>query len=245
MLGSAVVRLGALLGLLAAPATAGYSHYFTWHSAPSDGALRECMKEMRLLVEARRTTLAGPDADGPPEVHLDSLAFNGAGEEDSHEPFFFPGEINRNPPIKGIPNGWNSCKTAGKPYDDVVTACLIVARDHFPESVLAIDSDGYWIDGDWAGGAALYTVVLHRAAHNPLGGEAVPGEQVNPVKSERSSVPSGRLTMIILGLAAVLFLLETGVGVRRSGATPGVRSVAKAPTRSPVRGGRSLRFGRT
>jgi hypothetical protein len=64
--------------------------------------------------------------------------------------------------------GFNFCKTAGKPYDEVVTACLLVARDHFPEDILSIDSDGSWSDGDWQEGTKLYTTVLGRPARNPM-----------------------------------------------------------------------------
>ncbi|HVH45244.1 MAG TPA: hypothetical protein VM925_22985 [Labilithrix sp.] len=44
-------------------------------------------------------------------------------------------------------------KTAQNPYDEVVVACLFVAKDHFPYDVLEISSDGD--NSDWAAGARL------------------------------------------------------------------------------------------
>src|SRR6516225_2688927 len=136
--------LAILFLFLAAPAArGGYSHYFTWYKKPDSAKLKECLARMRQVVSASRSILAGPDGDGSPIVEAFHLEFNGKGEEQSHEPFVFPGEM-----------GCNFCKTACKPYDAAVTACLIVARDHFPESVLEIASDGSW--SDWEEGRALY-----------------------------------------------------------------------------------------
>jgi len=139
-------------------AWAGYTHYFTWQKAPEDAALKECIREMNLLVEARKSMLIAPDQPGstPGSPKLDAMRvdFNGLGK-DAHEPFVFPGKAE-----------FNFCKTFGKPYDEVVTGCLLVASDHFAPSVLSIDSDGSW--EDWKAGASLYTSVLKRPAKNPL-----------------------------------------------------------------------------
>jgi hypothetical protein len=81
---------------------------------------------------------------------------NGIGDG-ANEPFVFPGEL-----------GFNFCKTEGKPYDAVVTACLLVAHDHFPTSVLSIDSDGSYSEGDWEEGIKLYSSVLGRIPRNPI-----------------------------------------------------------------------------
>jgi hypothetical protein len=152
-----------LLLLSCVQACAGYTHYFTWHEAPSDLALTQCVAEMSLLIDARKSILVGPDLPGAiagsPKVEAARVDINGIGD-DAHEPFVFPGEV-----------GFNFCKTQWKPYDEVVTACLIVARDHFPKSVLAISSDGSW--ADWAAGASLYSSVLHRGAKNPMGGDVL------------------------------------------------------------------------
>ncbi len=137
-------------------ADAGYTHYWTWHQKPSDTELKACVDEIRRIVGVRTNILVGPD--GSSSVILDTahVDLNDIGD-DAHEPFVFPGEL-----------GFNFCKTEGKPYDAVVTACLLIARDHFPQSTLSISSDGSWTDGDWQEGTKLYASVLGRSARNPM-----------------------------------------------------------------------------
>jgi hypothetical protein len=139
-------------------ARAGYTQYWTWKEKPDDKALKACIQEMRLIISARTNILANPDGNAGSTAIITetNVDLNGIGEL-SHEPFVFPGEP-----------GFNFCKTAGKPYDAVVTACLMVARDHFPIKTLEIDSDGDWNSGDWNDGANLYASVLNRAANNPM-----------------------------------------------------------------------------
>lgn len=139
-------------------AFASYDHYFTWNQKPNEADLKQCVAEMNALINARKDMLVSPDLEGsvPGSLKLESLKvdFNGVGN-DAHEPFVFPGT-----------NGFNFCTTDGKPYDEVVTACLIVARDHFSPKVLSINSDGSW--DDWEKGAKLYTSVFHRPAKSPI-----------------------------------------------------------------------------
>ena len=143
---------------------AGYTHYFTWHEKPKDAELKACVGEMNLLIEVRKSMLVSPDVEGavPGSLKLETMHvdFNGIGD-DAHEPFVFPGT-----------DGFNFCKTAYKPYDEVVTACLLVARDHFPPSVLSISSDGSW--EDWTNGATLYNSVFHRPARIPFTSDYIP-----------------------------------------------------------------------
>jgi hypothetical protein len=112
---------------------------------------------MNRLIVSRKAILVSPDVEGAKagQLKLEALKvdFNGLGE-DAHEPFVFPGQP-----------GFNFCKTAYKPYDEVVTACLIAARDYFPPSILNISSDGSWLD--WSDGAKLYSRVLNRTPHDP------------------------------------------------------------------------------
>lgn len=136
-------------------AHAGYTHYFTWHQRPDESALKSCVSEMREIIGARTNILVGPNGPGTMIVDSTNVDLNGIGD-DAHEPFVFPGEL-----------GFNFCKTEGKPYDAVVTACLLVCRDHFPSSVLSIDSDGSW-PNDWQDGIKLYSSVLGRTPPNPM-----------------------------------------------------------------------------
>src|SRR5439155_10764847 len=123
---SLMPRLAALLVLLAATlfgrsAYAGYTHYWTWHKEPSAQAVEACLADVKRVVETRRDRLAdaeertGNDArfelSEPGDAAMRTrLAFNGIGKR-AHEPFAFPGSM-----------GFNFCKTAGKPYDEIVVA---------------------------------------------------------------------------------------------------------------------------
>jgi len=61
--------------------------------------------------------------------------------------------------------GFDFCKTARKPYDDVVVACLCVLA----ETGLDVSSDG---DGEeWEEGRALAQEVLGRPIANPIASE--------------------------------------------------------------------------
>lgn len=122
---------------------AGYTHYFTWLSQPDPDEIARCVERMSQVVNAAGNLVAGIDGTGEVEILSHELAFNGRVPLD-HEPFVFPGQA-----------GFNFCKTAYKPYDAVVTAALIVARDCFPADLLEITSDGPW--PAWSDGAELYT----------------------------------------------------------------------------------------
>lgn len=71
---------------------------------------------------------------------------------------------------------WAFCKTARKPYDAVVGAILIAAKDAFGARI-EISSDGHFNDGQasrdshgtWADARALYEAALGRPAKDPLG----------------------------------------------------------------------------
>lgn len=148
----------AILALSSIRARAGYTHYYTWKQTPDPAAIKACVAEMNRVIEARKSILISPDlpdsTPGSLKLSATNVDFNGTGEN-AHEPFVFPDR-----------NSFNFCKTAWKPYDEVVTACLIVARDHFPASVLEISSDGSW--ADWSRGAALYSSVFGRPARDPM-----------------------------------------------------------------------------
>lgn len=68
------------------------------------------------------------------------LEVNGTGEE-GHETFVLREHFNQNTS--------DFCKTAQKPYDVVVVACLIILK-HYLDEAFIVDSDGSrpdWIDG--------------------------------------------------------------------------------------------------
>jgi hypothetical protein len=134
----------------------GRTHYFVWKQPPDPARLQACVADMKRILDARPDDVAGPNGLGEPQVAPAAILFNGPHDRERHEPFFFPGKV----------QGVHHCKANTPPYDAVVTACLLAARDHFPPDALEIGSDRTW--GDWADGARLYTEVLGRHARNPL-----------------------------------------------------------------------------
>lgn len=134
---------GAVAFLWASAAWAGYSHYWRWRVPPDEAALRLAVADMRRLAAARRDIV-------DVEAHDADITLNGIGDA-AHEPFVFPGRP-----------GQNFVKTLGKPYDEVVVACLLAAQARFPGDTLEIASDGG--PDEWADGRALFAAVLGRAS---------------------------------------------------------------------------------
>jgi hypothetical protein len=182
--------------LLLSPAHGGYTHRFVWKQPPEQERLEECLLEMKLIVEAAGAILAGPDGFGKPRIERSELAFNGVDDDDqSHDTFLFPGR-----------SGFNLCKTQGKPYDAAVTACLLVARDHFPPDELEITSDGDW-NRDWVNGMQLYALALHRRPKNPMSTNGMSGH--HPGQPNREHLPAGVslvLSFLFFGLLVVIFM---------------------------------------
>jgi hypothetical protein len=174
-----------LAAYLAAPTTAwaGYTHYWTWKETPNKDSLKQCIKEMKQLVESRRTLLAGPDGEGKPILKSDQIEFNGVGEN-AHEPFIFPRE-----------KGFNFCKTQWKPYNEVVVACLFVARDHFSPSQLEIASDGQVEPDAFQDGRQLYAETFSRQPKDLFGSSDVRSDKEDgngtPLHTEATSRQSG------------------------------------------------------
>lgn len=147
-----------------------YSHYWTWHTTPDINKLKQCIADMaRIVREQNVCTIRGWDGTGEPLIEELAISFNGDSEARAeygdtldHETFSFPGYTFTNRPEWDTEpeSVFNFCKTARKPYDAVVTACLLVARDHFDESVLSINSDGWW--HEWANGYKLYYRIFGR-----------------------------------------------------------------------------------
>jgi hypothetical protein len=137
----------------------GYTHYFTKTAADREDSRRFEMfaRGARTIIDYA-TTYEGIKI-GDLEISDEIVTFNGVGEE-SHETFYWA--------IDG--SGFNFCKTAAKPYDTVVTACLIHLKDVYGDLV-DIGSDGSW--ADWALGARLYRNATGLTAENFLKRESV------------------------------------------------------------------------
>lgn len=109
----------------------GYTHYWEAEKGFNKEALRAAIKDMGDIVKDNKDILAGWDGSGDPEVSEEVVRFNGIGSH-SHETF-------------SVEESWdgdfNFCKTARKPYDKVVVACLVVLKHHLDGGV-RISSDG-------------------------------------------------------------------------------------------------------
>lgn len=145
----------------------GYTHYFSKVSTTRDDALRFEMfaRGARTIIEYATTQDKIQIADGMGEklgeweISDSLVSFNGYGA-DSHETFYWGVDA----------SGFNFCKTAYKPYDAVVTACLIHLKDVYGDAV-DIGSDGYW--SEWSDGARLYRNATGLTAENPMTSEQV------------------------------------------------------------------------
>lgn len=136
----------------------GYTHYWKTNNLEElDAAEFKALAEDCITIAtASYVELAGPMAEGPTEFTADRIAFNGVGRDEGHESFV----ISRDN-VKSL----DFCKTARKPYDEVVTACLIALAHRFPR--FDVTSDGYFDEGQ--GGRALYERCFPRRDSSPSG----------------------------------------------------------------------------
>ena len=86
------------------------------------------------------------DVGTKPTFDTETVRFNGLGE-DAHETFV----------VRREHTGFKFCKTQRKPYDVVVTACLICLQSCLRDDV-QVSSDGEW--EDWKEGMNLFKEVF-------------------------------------------------------------------------------------
>jgi hypothetical protein len=100
----------------------GYTHYFTLSKNTTESQIEKMIKFTNTAIELFGADLIanGMGEEGTkPEVAKERIYLNGI-EDDSHETFaleFNSGE-------------WQFCKTARKPYDTLVVACLLFADEN-------------------------------------------------------------------------------------------------------------------
>lgn len=148
----------------------GYTHY--WERPTNRlGSLYQFTKlatDTQIIVnEAKRQGIAIGDNFGNGDnanITTDAIAFNGAGDE-AYETFYWEHQPEQVAWRADEPNYFNFCKTAHRPYDAVVTAVLIRAKEIYG-SLLTVSSDGTW--GDWQMGRNLYEQVFNKPAPCPF-----------------------------------------------------------------------------
>ena len=125
----------------------GYTHYWTKKGNWPPAKVTAAIQDMAAVI--RRCEMPLADGHGEPGtepvIGPDCIAFNGVGEL-SYETFLFPGF---SPPPSSA--NFAFCKTARKPYDTIVVACLLVAKHHLGAAI-EVSSDGDWED-EWLNGA--------------------------------------------------------------------------------------------
>jgi len=118
----------------------GYSHYFPQSRSFTDAEWLDITSHVNKVVALKKSIIG--DATGNPgsmpSVNAKRIVFNGIGEM-AHDTFSV---------TKSHDSSFNFCKTAQKPYDDVVVAvlCIIIA---LAPGALKVSSDGYSNDWKW------------------------------------------------------------------------------------------------
>ena len=112
----------------------GYTRYYKINGKLDTNKFKEysklCEKVCKEITKEFENGIASWDGTGEPEFLDDSVSFNGIGDL-SHESFF----------LSTTTNGFNFTKTARKPYDKHVCACLILAKEFFGDKI-EVSSDG-------------------------------------------------------------------------------------------------------
>lgn len=138
----------------------GYTHYWKVKPKASKTKYTAALKDIKAIVESNETWVLLADLDGnagtTPELK-NGIAFNGIGEN-SHESFILPKDVTDFQDCE-------FCKTAQKPYDVVVTACLAVLAFHLGKGI-EVSSDGD--KSDWLAGIGLACSILNKVIPNPI-----------------------------------------------------------------------------
>lgn len=108
----------------------GYTHYWSIKK-PDSKDMSKAMKDMSKICKSYSSILAGPDGTGKPIISSSEISINGI-DDDSHETFHISASAK---------NVQDFCKTAQKPYDECVVACLAALKDCCKNQV-SIGSDG-------------------------------------------------------------------------------------------------------
>jgi hypothetical protein len=147
----------------------GYTHYWTQTRDLTEQEFGDFIGAARRIIQTAEgkptdtaggyhtepVQICGGRGTGKPTLNKDELILNGNGPNLDHETFAINRVIDS--------DAWNFCKTARKPYDVVVTACLIVlAHDYGFE----VSSDGDV--EEWEAGEKLVAQALGKDYPNPL-----------------------------------------------------------------------------
>lgn len=142
----------------------GYTHY--WNTKPEldKKQWKAFIKDVKVILQdgfdqqiIQHDSENSTPQEAIPEANAKRVWFNGRGEE-GHETFVFSRKAEIQDYQEDKAMAFNFCKTAQKPYDKYVVACLILAKIHFKDNVL-ISSDGDV--PEWQEGVELINETLH------------------------------------------------------------------------------------
>lgn len=126
----------------------GYTHYWEIHSALDTPDQNHHVAWYDFIGEVHKLEDAFQQAEPIcGETTIEAVYVNGIAEE-GHEDFVLTPEV----------TGFDFCKTARKPYDTLVTAILLLAKDTFGERI-SIRSDGN--DEEWQAGRDFLAETLN------------------------------------------------------------------------------------
>jgi hypothetical protein len=158
----------------------GYTHYWRRPVNHEDRVrFAQLGTDIKRIIEASERAgvkVCGPSGVGEPEFNEQFIAFNGRAPKLDHESFVWTSKAERaewDDPWRDQPAAeqvFDFTKTARKPYDAVVTACLLRAK-HVYGGDVDVTSDGSW--DEWAEGRALYAEVFGEEPTCPFTPEEV------------------------------------------------------------------------
>ena len=154
----------------------GYTHY-NYRSVNNAGSAEMYGKlalDAKMVCEhAQKTGIKlgnwSGDNGTQPEFTEGEFSLNGI-DDMSHESFTWKALPTQSHWRIDEPKIFDFCKTAYKPYDAVVTAILIRAKEIYG-SCVSISSDGDW--SEWKDGRDLYETVFGQVAECPFDGANV------------------------------------------------------------------------
>lgn len=125
----------------------GYTHYLyrekNLDHVKFNNAVKDCQK---IVQELNVPVQFESDNNDPPVFSPELIRFNGV-NDDGHETFLIERDFTDSYKVTDKQNRFFSfCKTAYKPYDIAVTACLIVLKHHLGNAI-NVSSDGDY--NDW------------------------------------------------------------------------------------------------
>lgn len=121
----------------------GYTHYWGATRTFTASEWKDICAATRSILRTSTVQIVR-EYDRPnerPDVLDHEIIFNGAGD-DGHETFWLQRELPEEPEYRKGEGDFQFCKTARKPYDEVVVAVLIAVR-HIAPDAISWSSDGY------------------------------------------------------------------------------------------------------